>query len=156
MFRYLQWSARVPGVPLLLMQSLRVRALRRLPMTFGWLAKRPIDPEVMDAYVAPVLSNAAVRRDVTKVLAGISARHTQAAAERFHTVRQPLLLVWSREDRFFPFAHAVRMSQAFPTAQLEEVTDSYAFIPEDQPQRLAKSIATFVDAGVTGATGLAR
>ncbi|MFZ1154194.1 MAG: alpha/beta fold hydrolase, partial [Solirubrobacteraceae bacterium] len=60
MFRPLQVLARIPGAVLLIAQSLRPRAARRLPFAYGWLAKRPIADDLSDAWMAPVLSNSAV------------------------------------------------------------------------------------------------
>src|SRR4029453_12195747 len=45
-FAPLPWLARFPGSMWMLAQLLRVRALQRLPFTFGWVAKRPIPPDI--------------------------------------------------------------------------------------------------------------
>jgi pimeloyl-ACP methyl ester carboxylesterase len=144
MFRPLQWAARVPGGLLGFATPLRLAPLRRLPMAFGWLAKRPIDRDASDSYVRPALTDREVRRDVVKVLRGISSRYTLDAAARFSTFTRPVLLAWAREDRFFPLEHARRMAASFPDARLVEIDDSYSFVPEDQPERLATLIAEFV------------
>jgi pimeloyl-ACP methyl ester carboxylesterase len=144
MFRYLQWGARIPGAVFCLMQTLRLRSLARLPNTFGWLAKRPIDRDAYESYTMPVLADREVRRDLIKVLRGISSRHTLAAAELLHNFEAPVLLAWSSEDRFFPMAHAVELSRRFPNAQLAPIDDAYTFASEDQPQGLAQRIAGFM------------
>jgi pimeloyl-ACP methyl ester carboxylesterase len=48
-------AGRIPGGIRFAMQQLRLRPLRRLPMTFGWMAKRPIPDEIMGAWLEPVL-----------------------------------------------------------------------------------------------------
>jgi len=146
LFRYLQWLARVPGGPVIGMQMLRVPALRRLPIAFGWLVKRPIERAVEDAYVAPILRDAGVRRDTTAFLRGIDKRDTLAAAERFGDFEQPVLIVWAQEDRVFPPRFGERLAAAFPNARLVTVADSRAFVPEDQPELLADAIREFVRA----------
>jgi len=143
MFRYLQWTAMVPGGTFLLAQSLRLRALRRMPFAYGWLAKHPLEPAVLDAWAAPVIRDPAVRRDVRKILRGISPRYTLAAAAKLGTFTRPVLIVWAPEDRFFPVAYAERLRAAFPRARLALVEDAYTFVPEDQPDRLAELIAGF-------------
>lgn len=144
LFRYLQLLARVPGGAVVGMQMLRVPLLRRLPIAYGWLAKRPIERAVQDAYVAPILRDAGVRRDATAFLRGIDKRDTLAAAERFGDFRKPVLLAWAAEDRVFPLRYAERLAGAFPHARLEPIADSYTFVPEDQPDQLADLIAAFV------------
>ena len=53
LFRPLQYAARVPGGVEAIAASLRVPAVRRLPIAYGKLAKRPIERAVTDAWAAP-------------------------------------------------------------------------------------------------------
>jgi len=143
MFRYLQWSAWLAPVLWLLAQSMRMRRLRALPIAYGWLAKHGLDRESSDGYATPMCSSRAIRRDAGKVLRGISPRYTLAAAETLGRFDRPALIAWAREDRFFPIAHAEQLARILPAAQLVWIEDSYTFIPEDQPARLADAIASF-------------
>ena len=142
--RYVQWGAHVPGFVSLMGTVLRVRALRRLPITLGWLTKRPVEDRVLDSYLAPVRKDAGVRRDLGKFLRDISPGHTLAAAEGLPGFEGPVLLAWAPEDRLFPFEHAGRMAALFPDATVREVPDSWAFVPEDAPERLAEEIEAFL------------
>jgi len=143
-FRPLQWLAHVPGAVFAIAQSMRARPVQRLPIAYGWLTKRPIDPEVMRAYLRPVMSDRAVRRDVAKVLRGISNSYTLAAAQRFAEFDRPVLLAWGRDDRFFKPSYAERLAQAFPDARLEWIEDGLTFVPEEQAERVAELIGAFV------------
>jgi pimeloyl-ACP methyl ester carboxylesterase len=143
MFRPLQLAARVPGAVWLIAQSLRPRPARRLPLAFGWLSKRPLPRDVSDAFLAPVLHDRRIRREVAAVLRGISPRHTEEAARRFGEFDKPVLLAWAPEDRFFKLRYAERLAEAFPNARLELIEDSYTYVPVDQPQRTAELIAAF-------------
>jgi pimeloyl-ACP methyl ester carboxylesterase len=143
-FRYLQVAARVPGALNALMQSMRLEPLRRTPLAFGWLAKRTPGREVTDAWIGPALASAGTRRDVTKALRGIDPRHTNEAIARLRSFDRPTLIAWAREDRFFKAAFAERLARDIPTARLEWVEDSYTFVSEDQPERVAELIAGFV------------
>ena len=143
MFRPLQVAARVPGALPAFLTPLRLRATRGLPLAFGWLRKRPIEPEVSDAYIAPYFQHAGVRRDLRKVLAGISTRHTLDAAAKLPAFGKPALVAWSADDRFFPVDHGRRLADLLPKARLEVIPDSYAFSPEDQPDRLAALLRDF-------------
>ncbi len=51
--------------------------------------------------------------------------------------------MWASEDRVFPPEHAHRLAELLPNSRVEEVADSYSFVPEDQPERLAQLIAEF-------------
>jgi pimeloyl-ACP methyl ester carboxylesterase len=143
MFRPLQLAARIPGSVWLIANALRPRFAQRLPFAFGWLSKRPLDPEVADAFMRPVLTDRRIRREVAAILRAIDKRYTLEAAERFPQFDKPVLLAWAPEDRFFKLRYAERMAQSFPHARLERIENSYTFVPIDQPQRTAQLVATF-------------
>lgn len=143
LFRYLSLGARIPGFAPIVGQVLRVRALRHTPPAFGWLAKRGVPHDVIDAYAEPFLTNAGVRRDAVAFVRGVSNRHTCEAAERLRSFPRPVLIAWAREDRVFKPAVAERLAEMWPSATLAWIDDAYAFTPEDQPEVLARLINDF-------------
>ncbi len=64
-------AARIPGGICAAFQSLRLRPLRRLPMTWGWMSKRPVPHEVMDEWFRPLLTNPEIRRDLREYVCSI-------------------------------------------------------------------------------------
>ena len=143
LFKPLQIAAKVPGGLTAAIAPLRLRPLRRLPVAFGWLAKRPIDPEVSDGWVNAYLADAGVRRDARKAIGAISTRYTLDAAEKLPAFGKPAMVLWSPDDRVFPIADGERLA-ALLDAKLVRVPDSYTFMPEDQPGALAEAINDFV------------
>ena len=121
------------------LQLLRLRAARRLPIAYGWLAKR-IPDELLDAWVEPFLTDRGVRRDTRRLLAGVDRGLLLDTAARLREFDRPVLIAWAPEDRFFPLDHARRLAAIFPDARLVEVPGSRAFISLDQPERLAALI----------------
>ena len=142
-FRYLQLVARVPGALTVLMQSMRPRAMRRMPIAFGWLTKRRLPDELLDRWVAPAMTDRAVRRDAAKLLRGISNRYTLEAAERLAGFDRPTLIAWAPEDRFFKVENARRLAATIPDCRLELIDDARTFVSLDQPSRLAELIRDF-------------
>ena len=53
------------------------------------------------------------------------------------------MLAWAVEDRFFKISYAEKLAETIQGATLERIDDSYTFVPEDQPERLAELIARF-------------
>jgi pimeloyl-ACP methyl ester carboxylesterase len=144
-FRPFQYAAKVPGLLTALIQPVRLRAIQRGPLAFGLLMNpESVDPDVMDAWVRPYLTNPGVRRDAIKFLRSISNRYTIEAAEQLRRLDRPALIAWAPEDRFFKFRYAERLAAEIPNARLVRVENSRTFVPEDQPDRLAAEIATFV------------
>jgi pimeloyl-ACP methyl ester carboxylesterase len=136
--------AHTPGSVRLARALTRSRRVRRSPLVFGWVTKRPFEPEIEDSYLERILDDPDIQRDARKALRGLSARHTLAAAQRLPQFDRPALVVWAPEDRFFPVAHAHRLAELLPDARLELVDDCYTFMGEDQPERLAELIADFI------------
>ena len=143
-FRPLQWIGSSPAGLAAVLQPMRVEAIRNSPLGFGYVAKRPIDKRMTDRYLKCALASARIRRDVAKVLRGISPHYTVAAAEQLREFDRPTLLAWAREDRVFPASHAERMASILPDARVELIDDSYAFLPEDQPEELTRVITEFL------------
>ena len=84
------------------MQQLRLRFVRRLPISFGWLTKR--GDAVVRECLAPVLSQREIRRDTVRLLRALAAEKDVLleAAELLPAFDRPALVVWASEDRGCP------------------------------------------------------
>jgi pimeloyl-ACP methyl ester carboxylesterase len=143
--RNLGLLGRAPGGLALAAQALRVRALRRLPLTLGWMSKRPVPDEIVDGWLRP-LRDPAIRRDLRKYVSAVRAakRELLAATEELAEFDRPVLVVWGPEDRVMPIEHGRRLAEMLPRGRLVEIPDTYTLIPEDQPALLAAQIREFV------------
>jgi pimeloyl-ACP methyl ester carboxylesterase len=92
----------------------------------------------------PLILDVGVRRDLTSFLKNVSKRYTLEASQSFHDFHKPVLLVWGADDFIFPLRFAERLRNDFPNAKLEIVSNSRAFVPEDQPMLLAQYLEDFV------------
>lgn len=142
--RAVSFAARLPGGLNALVQPLRIRALRRLPLALGRMAKRSIPHEITDAWLRPLLTRRDIRRDLTKYLRAAKKGDMLAAAERLRSFDRPALVVWAAEDRVMPAEHGRRLAELLPDGRLVEIADSYTLIPEDQPTELAACIRAFI------------
>jgi pimeloyl-ACP methyl ester carboxylesterase len=125
-----------------LLAPMRFEGVRRRVMNLFF--NYPIEPEPTDAYALPAVLSPGVRRDLAGVLGGLDPRYTLEAAERLRAFDKPVLIAWSRDDKFFPPRHAEELAKLLPDALLEWIDDSSTFSPEDQPERLAELVAGFV------------
>jgi pimeloyl-ACP methyl ester carboxylesterase len=139
-------AARLPGGLAAVLKPLRFKALRRLPMTFGLLSKRPLPDELVDQWLEPALSQAAIRRDLRKYAGDTwqGRRQLVKANPRLAGFGKPVLVVWAAEDKVMPAAAGRRLAASFPDSRFVEIPDSRTLIPIDQPGALAGAIATFV------------
>jgi pimeloyl-ACP methyl ester carboxylesterase len=137
--RLLPYIARVPGGIDAALLPFRFQRLRRLPMTFGSMSKRPVPREVMDRWFAPAIEQRDVRRDLRKYVidAAQGRRDLLAAADALRAFDRPALVAWASEDRLMPHEHGPRLAELLPQGHLVEIPDSYTLIPEDQPAALA-------------------
>jgi pimeloyl-ACP methyl ester carboxylesterase len=143
-FRIVLAPARVPGMIPIAFGGLRLRPLRRLPIAYGWLTTGPIDRDAEDSYVLPVLTRGGIRRDVRKLLGGLDPTYTLDAAAKLASWDRPALIAWSEKDRFFPIEHAERLAKVIPNARLEWIAGARTFAMEDEPERVAAVIGSFM------------
>lgn len=144
-------AAKLPGGLAALLQPMRIRRARRLPVAYGWLTRRPVPDDVTDGWALRALRDRGVMRDLRKVLAGIEPAVLLDNATKLSSFTKPVLIVWAREDRFFKPANARRLAAVFPDARVEELSDAYTFVSWDQPDSVAGLIGAF--AGVAQPAG---
>jgi pimeloyl-ACP methyl ester carboxylesterase len=144
--RILGLLGKTPGGLLIAAYTLQIRALRRLSITYGWMSKRPVPNEIMDAWLRPMRTERAIRRDLKKYVSGIKHAKAEllAATERLSAFKRPVLVAWATEDRVMPLQHGRRLAELIPQGRLVEIPDSYTLIPEDQPGLLVSHIREFL------------
>jgi pimeloyl-ACP methyl ester carboxylesterase len=121
-----------------------LRSGRFAPVRDGLIApvNKRRDATRSQGWVEP-LTDPGVRRDVTRFLARVDNKDTIAAAPALKSFGHPALVVWTRNDLFFPLEDGRRLA-ADLDAPLQVLDDTRTFIPLDQPDRLANLIESFV------------
>ena len=142
--RYLLPASRVPGAMWVVAQSIRFKAVQRMPTAYGWTTHRPMPPEIMDSYTRPVRASAGVRRDLARLLRAVDPRETVAAAEGLRAFDKPALVVWGADDKHFPREHGERLAELLPQGRFEVVAGSRCFVPEEQPDALVALLRDFL------------
>jgi pimeloyl-ACP methyl ester carboxylesterase len=142
----LRLTAMVPGGLFLAMQAMRLRPLRRLPIAYGWLAKRPLPDQLVDRWLRPLQTQRGVRRDLRKYASSARRRQLLEVCERLRSFDRPALVVWTPEDRVQRPKHGQRLVDLLPDGRLVEIPDSYTLIMRDQPEAFARAVREFVRA----------
>lgn len=145
-----------PGPP-------RPRAARRLPLEpfrsgvsrrllarYGSLAKRPLDPELVEDWLAPAWTDPGIRADLRRAADGMCAADARLAGLRLAGRDLPALLAWAPESPLFPYDSAQRLAASLPRGRVVPVLDSGALVSEDRPRLLADLVEEFVAAEVSG------
>jgi pimeloyl-ACP methyl ester carboxylesterase len=145
--------ARLPGGMTAMALPFRVGPIRRF--TYGMLAERPIDPGLVDSWIEPPLTDARIRRDVAKLVAGANKRQTIEAAEKLRGFERPALFPWGTADRFFKPSHAERLAGLLADARIVEIADAKTFVQLDRPDAVAEAIAEFAREGARSEPGAA-
>ena len=135
-------ARRIPKFTALLLALLRIRAMQRLLVQLVSIV-RPSDA-LLDCFFKPAHTIPGIQHDLDQFLRGIQPRYTLDAAAAFHTVQQPVLIVWGQNDLFFLPKFGIKLAAALPNARLIPINHSRAFVPLDQPAQLADLVAKFV------------
>jgi pimeloyl-ACP methyl ester carboxylesterase len=142
-FNLLFRLGRHPVAMNLALQPFRWSPVANGPLGFGLLTKRRIRTEESRRWLRPSLTEDGVRRDTARFLRNWSAADLADVATRLPKFDRPVLLAWAPEDRFFKIRLAERLAQTFPDARLVRIPDARTFVALDQPERLAREIASF-------------
>jgi pimeloyl-ACP methyl ester carboxylesterase len=132
----------IPGGLRLGLSAMRLPALRRTPVTFGWMAKHGMPDDLVAAWLRGPWSDSAILRDARRYIRGTrqGRRRLVAATRELGRFGGPVTVVWAAEDRVMPMSEGEALAAAFPRSRLVVVEDSYALVPLDQPRRLAEVI----------------
>lgn len=136
--------ASLPGAGLLQSVLIGLKPVQRLRITYGGATKRPIPADIMASYLQPLRSDPLVRKDFRRFLTGLSPAYLAEYSPQLAGYERPALVVWPREERYFPAEGASRLAQTLPRATLKFVDDSYAWVPEDNPAPLVSLLGEFL------------
>lgn len=138
-------AAKMPGGLSAAFTLLKLKSMRRMPLTWGWMSKRPVDHAVMDNWFRPVWDSPEVRRDLRKYILSVPPKSELLDwAEKLRGFDGPALVAWAEEDKVMPPEHGRRLAELLPNSRHVAIADSYTLIPEDQPTELAKHMGEFL------------
>ncbi|MFC9897894.1 alpha/beta fold hydrolase [Nocardia sp. NPDC127579] len=144
--------AKLPGAEAMTRRLLPHRAFQRLPITYGWVTKRPIPDSIMAEYVGPAVHDRAIRRDLHRFLREVTPEHLARASAHVRRFERPALVVSPDEDKLFPREAARKLAADLPLGEFATIADSYAWVPEDQPAELVRLLREFLATAVRSGT----
>jgi pimeloyl-ACP methyl ester carboxylesterase len=143
--RMLGLAVRLPGGIQLAARQLRVGWLRRLPMLYGQMARRPVPGELIHRWTEPVLTDPGVRRDL---LAYCRERFDKAAliadTEALRRFQGDVLVLWSPDNRVMPPEHGHQLAALMPRASYAEIPGAYVLSMLDEPEAVARRMGEFL------------
>jgi cis-3-alkyl-4-acyloxetan-2-one decarboxylase len=116
----------------------------------GGMARRDIDPVMMEAYRAPFpdywsrVGMLAFQREIPLTERDRSAQLMGSIHERLWELDVPVLLVWGLRDPVFQPVFLDQWRELFPAARTVELEDAGHFLIEDRPEAVTEAIADFV------------
>jgi pimeloyl-ACP methyl ester carboxylesterase len=116
----------------------------------GGMARREVDPLMMEAYRAPFpdywsrVGQLAFQREIPLTEHDRSAPLMGSIHDRLGQLDVPVLLVWGSRDRIFQPVFLDQWRELFPAARTVELGDAGHFLVEDRPEAVTEAIAEFV------------
>ncbi|MTE13198.1 alpha/beta fold hydrolase [Nocardia aurantiaca] len=135
----------LPGGVALALRQLRVSWLRSNPLIFGWMARKPIDDDLVRGWTEPGLRDKRIRRDLLAYAnSRRSKREFTANTEALQNFPGEALILWSSAGKVMPREHGRRLAELIPKARLVEIDDAYVLSMLDQPDAVAAAISEFL------------
>lgn len=115
----------------------------------GGMARRDVDPVMMDAYRAPFpdywsrVGTLAFQREIPLTERDRSAPLMGSIHRRLPDLDVPVLLVWGMRDPVFQPVFLEQWLELFPNAKTVELEDAAHFLVEDRPDAITAAIGDF-------------
>ncbi|MEU4213248.1 alpha/beta hydrolase [Streptomyces sp. NPDC026206] len=138
-------AVRLPGGLQLAARQLRIGRLRRLPMLFGQMARRPVPDDLARRWTEPLLHDPAVRRDLRAYCRGqFDKKELIRDTEALRRFTGDTLVLWSPDNRVMPPEHGRRLAELMPAGRYAEVPGAYVLSMLDEPGTVAREIGRFL------------
>ena len=143
--KMLALAVRLPGGVQLATRQLRVGWLRRLPLLYGQMARRPVPGELIRRWTEPVLSDPGIRRDLLAYCRGkLDKAALIADTEALRRFHGDALVLWSPDNKVMPPAHGRRLAALMPRARYAEIRGAYVLSMLDEPEAVAREMGAFL------------
>ena len=104
-----------------------------------------ITPELVEAYIAPLMATPARQAMINRYVAAFAASHLVAVRDALKRLRTPTQILWGTDDVFFSLDDARWLQRTIPTVQrLVEAPGARLFFCEERPGWVAERIAEFL------------
>lgn len=145
-----QRMSRLPGAVAVLQAALRHRAFVHSPMGLGafYSDKALLDrPEVIDAYLRPLIQSKPAAAGALAYLRGIDWALVDGLARRHCAIEAAVLLLWGEDDPTFPIACGKAMAAQFRTpARFVRIPGTSLLPHEERPDVVAAELIAFASA----------
>ncbi|MEU1207244.1 alpha/beta hydrolase [Nocardia sp. NPDC005825] len=139
----------LPGGVTLALRQLRVSWLRATPVMFGWMARRPIDDDLVRGWTEPGLRDKRIRRDLLGYARSPRSKAEYIAnTEALRDFPGDALILWSSAGKVMPREHGRRLAELLPKARLVELDDAYVLSMLDRPDAVAEAMSAFLTGAV--------
>ncbi|MGZ8178523.1 alpha/beta fold hydrolase [Williamsia sp. SKLECPSW1] len=138
-FREVFALLRRPAILRAMIPTMRLTALRHSPLGYGLLVTDR-DGALTRSWIDPLLTDAAIRRDLVRFLGAIRPADLDAVTRSLTGFRRPVSLVWGSGDRCFTTDLGRRLAAVFDDATFTSVPDARTFVPLDAPDAVADAV----------------
>ena len=98
----------------------------------------------IDAYWAPFADNGRGQRATLEFYRSMDFEKLEPWQGKLAELGVPTLLLWGAEDPFAPLAGARRFEREIPGARLVAIEGAGHFVFDEQPERCAQAVDSFV------------
>jgi pimeloyl-ACP methyl ester carboxylesterase len=131
-------------VPPFLVERLPRRALVEAGLRQVFHERSKVTEDVVEEYLAPLARPGAVAA-MRSLLDSRNDAVAPRVEEAIASLRLPTLVLWGRDDRWAPPAHALRFAAAIPGAQLLVLKDCGHMPQEERPDAVLDAVRPFLE-----------
>lgn len=138
----------MPGTIHALQGLLRLRAFRHSGAGFGGCFLDPalIDGDFTERFIRPLIREHRRSVGYARFLRGFDWAENDALSALHERITCPVSFIWGRQDRTFPYEHALAMAAQFPNFVGFAAIHQARLLPhEEQPDAVSTALRRFLD-----------
>ena len=135
---------KMPGLPDMVAQALSPELLARILLSEAMGGAEDLSEEIIEGYAAPYRDPEAMQAFLATARTIVKEEGAKAIAKRYRAIRQPVLVVWCRNDPIVPLRAGRRLAAALPSATLEILDGCHHLPQHERPDALVGELEKFL------------
>ncbi|AHB50422.1 hypothetical protein W911_16610 [Hyphomicrobium nitrativorans NL23] len=135
---------KMPGLPDMVASTLSPELLARILLSEAMGGEAAVSDDMVEGYAAPYRDPDAMQSFLATARAIVKEEGAKAIVKRYRAIRQPVLVVWCRNDPIVPLRAGRRLAAALPSATLEILDRCHHLPQHERPDALLAELEKFL------------
>ncbi|HRN85527.1 MAG TPA: alpha/beta hydrolase [Hyphomicrobium sp.] len=135
---------KMPALPDMVASALSPETMARILLSEAMGGKADITEDMIEGYAAPYRDPDAMQAFLATARDIVKEEGVEAVAKRYRAIRQPVLVLWCRNDPIVPLRAGRRLAAALPSATLKVLEGCHHLPQHERPDAVLGELGKFL------------